>query len=227
MNIARNVEQVRLRIVQACARVGRDPGEVTLVAVAKTFPPEAIREAAEAGIRDVGENRVQEASAKFQVLGRDVTWHLVGHLQTNKVKKALEIFDWIHSVDSLRLAEEISRRAERVGREVDVLVEVNVSGEPSKFGVRPSELHRLIEQVVRLPHLRLRGLMTIAPLVDDPEKARPYFAALRELRDQLLRSGVADHLPHLSMGMTDDFEVAVEEGATMVRIGRAIFGERG
>jgi pyridoxal phosphate enzyme (YggS family) len=197
------------------------------VAVAKTFPPEAIREAAEAGIRDVGENRVQEASAKFQVLGRDVTWHLVGHLQTNKVKKALEIFDWIHSVDSLRLAEEISRRAERVGREVDVLVEVNVSGEPSKFGVRPSELHRLIEQVVRLPHLRLRGLMTIAPLVDDPEKARPYFAALRELRDQLLRSGVADHLPHLSMGMTDDFEVAVEEGATMVRIGRAIFGERG
>ncbi|MDZ7374519.1 MAG: YggS family pyridoxal phosphate-dependent enzyme [candidate division KSB1 bacterium] len=227
VNIARNVEQVRQRIAAACARSGRKPEEVTIVAVSKTFPPEAIEEVVRAGIPDIGENRVQEAYAKFQTLGRCATWHLVGHLQTNKVKRALEIFDWIHSVDSLRLAQEISRRAAQSGRdEVNVLLEVNTSGEASKYGVKPEEVLSLAKEVVRLPRLRLQGLMTLAPVVEDPEDARPYFATLRQLRDELIRAGIVDHLPHLSMGMTDDFEVAVEEGATMVRIGRAIFGER-
>jgi len=226
VNIARNVEQVRERIELACARAGRDPGEVTVVAVSKTFPAEVIREAVEAGIRDIGENRVQEAYQKFQELGRIATWHMVGHLQTNKVKRALEFFDWIHSVDSLHLAREISKRAERLGREVDVLLEVNTSGEASKYGVTPEELPALAEAVSQLPRIRVRGLMTIAPIVERPEEARPYFVMLRELRDRLVEEGVVAELPHLSMGMTDDFEVAVEEGATMVRIGRAIFGER-
>ena len=228
VNIARNVEQVRARVADACARVGRDPSEVLIVAVSKTFPPEAIREAVAAGIAHIGENRVQEAYQKFQALGRIATWHMVGHLQTNKVKRALEFFDWIHSVDSLHLAEEINKRAERLGREfVDVLVEVNTSGEASKYGVSPSEAAGLVEKIDALPKVRVQGLMTIAPIVEDPEEARPYFVQLRELRDELLRKGAAESLPHLSMGMTDDFEVAVEEGATMVRIGRAIFGERG
>lgn len=196
------------------------------MAVSKTFPPEDILAAAQAGIRDIGENRVQEAVSKFPEVGRAVTWHMVGHLQTNKVKKALEVFDWIHSVDSLHLAQEIQKRAERAGRTVDVLIEVNVSGEPTKYGVSPEEAPTLAEAVGKLPGLRLQGLMTIAPIVDEPEEARPYFARLRELRDEIVAAGAAESLPHLSMGMTDDFEVAIEEGATMVRIGRAIFGER-
>ena len=208
---------MRQRVERAAERADRSPADVTIVAVSKSFPPEAIEEAAAAGIVHVGENRVQEAAAKFPGLrGLALTWHLVGHLQTNKAKTALELFDIIHSVDSLHLAETLSHRAQRP---LPVLLEVNVAGEASKFGFPPGEVAAAAQAVTRLPHLDLRGLMTIAPFVSDPETVRPVFRELRRLRDAL---GLAE----LSMGMTDDFEVAIEEGATLVRIGRAIFGER-
>lgn len=219
--IAGRLEAVRLRIASACVRGGRSPDEVTLVAVTKGFPPEAVREAAAAGLRHFGENRVQEAKAKLPVLGDlspRATWHMVGHLQTNKVKTAVNLFDIIHSVDSLRLAEAISRRAPQPDR-VPVLLEVNVAADPAKYGFSPRELPDQAEAIRRLPGLDLRGLMTVTPMTDDPEQVRPVFRSLRQLARSL-------NLPELSMGMTDDFEPAVEEGATIVRIGRAIFGER-
>jgi len=217
VTIAERVAHVRQRVERAAERSGRSPSDVTIVAVSKSFPPQAIEEAVRAGITHLGENRVQEAAAKITGLRRlPVTWHLVGHLQTNKAKTALELFDIIHSVDSLHLAEVLSHRAQRT---LSVLLEVNVAGEASKFGFTPSEVAAAAQAVARLPHLDLRGLMTIAPFVSDPETVRPVFRELRRLRDAL---GLAE----LSMGMTDDFEVAIEEGATLVRIGRAIFGER-
>jgi hypothetical protein len=216
-SIAERLALICERAARAAERAGRAPAEVTIVAVSKSFPPEAIEEAAAAGIAHIGENRVQEAAAKIPSLRHlPVTWHMVGHLQTNKAKTALELFDIIQSVDSLRLAEALSHRAERP---VPVLLEVNVAGEASKFGFSPPEVPQAAEAVGRLPHLNVCGLMTIAPLVGDPEEVRPIFRELRQLRDAL---GLAE----LSMGMTDDFEVAIEEGATMVRIGRAIFGGR-
>jgi pyridoxal phosphate enzyme (YggS family) len=219
--IAERLEAVRLRIAEACHRSGRSPDEVTLVAVAKGFPPEAVREAAAAGIRHFGENRVQEAQAKLPLLA-DLsprpTWHMVGHLQTNKVKTALNLFDIIHSVDSLHLAEAISRRAPPSGW-VPVLLEVNIAGDPAKYGFSPRELPAQAEAVRRLPGLDVRGLMTVAPMAEDPKELRPVFSRLRQLARSL-------DLAELSMGMTDDFEVAVEEGATIVRIGRAILGQR-
>jgi hypothetical protein len=233
VGVAENLQAVRDRVAAACRRAGRSPDEVAIVAVSKTFPATLVAEACRAGLTDIGENRVQEAAAKIpqvEALGSHPRWHLVGHLQTNKVKTALGLFDIIHSVDSLRLAEAISRQAEaQVVRREDlpasqagpapVLLEVNVGGEASKFGFTPGEAGRAVEQMVRLPGLAVQGLMTVAPLSDDPEEARPVFRELRRLRDAL-------GLRHLSMGMTDDFEVAIEEGATMVRIGRAIFGPR-
>ena len=215
--VAERLALVRERVARAAERAGRSPAEVTIVAVSKSFPTQAIEEAAAAGIAHVGENRVQEAAAKIPSLHHlPVTWHMVGHLQTNKAKTALELFDIIQSVDSLRLAEALNRRAERA---IAVLLEVSVAGEASKFGFPPQEVVQAAEAVGRLPHLDVCGLMTIAPLVSDPEEVRPVFRELRRLRDAL---GLAE----LSMGMTDDFEVAIEEGATVVRIGRAIFGER-
>jgi pyridoxal phosphate enzyme (YggS family) len=215
--IAERIAHVRQRVERAAERAGRSPAEVTIVAVSKGFPPSAIDEATVAGITDVGENRVQEAAAKIAELrGLPVTWHLVGHLQTNKAKTALELFDIIHSVDSLHLAEVLSHRAQGP---LPVLLEVNVTGEASKFGFPPNEVDAAAETIARLPRLDLRGLMTVAPFVSDPETIRPVFRELRRLRDAL-------GLVELSMGMTDDFEVAIEEGATLVRIGRAIFGER-
>jgi pyridoxal phosphate enzyme (YggS family) len=219
--IAERLEAVRLRIAEACRRGGRSPDEITLVAVTKGFPPEAVREAAAAGIRHFGENRVQEAQAKLPLLA-DLsprpTWHMVGHLQTNKVKTALNLFDIIHSVDSLHLAEAISRRAPTSVR-VPVLLETNIAGDPAKYGFSPEELPTQTEAIRRLPGLDVRGLMTVAPMAEDPDELRPAFRRLRQLAQSL-------DLPELSMGMTDDFEVALEEGATIVRIGRAIFGER-
>jgi pyridoxal phosphate enzyme (YggS family) len=216
-SIAERLALIRERVTRAADRAGRAPAEVTIVAVSKSFPPEAIEEAAAAGIAHIGENRVQEAAAKIPSLRHlPVTWHMVGHLQTNKAKTALELFDIIQSVDSLRLAEALSHRAERP---IPVLLEVNVAGEASKFGFSLPEVPQAAEAVARLPHLNVCGLMTIAPLVGEPEEVRPLFRELRQLRDAL---GLAE----LSMGMTDDFEVAIEEGATMVRIGRAIFGGR-
>jgi hypothetical protein len=213
-------------VAAACERAGRSPDEVTIVGVSKTFPAALVVEACRAGLTDIGENRVQEAAAKVpavEALGSRPRWHLVGHLQTNKVKTALGLFDIIHSVDSLRLAESISRQVaslpvQKAGP-LPVLLEVNVAGEASKFGLRPEETGPALEQIARLPGLAVQGLMTVAPLVDDPEEVRPVFRELRRLRDDL---GLRD----LSMGMTDDFEVAIEEGATIVRIGRAIFGPR-
>jgi len=215
--VADRLTLVRERVARAAERVGRPPAEVTIVAVSKSFPATAIEEAAAAGVAHIGENRVQEAAAKIPTLRHlPVTWHLVGHLQTNKAKTALDLFDIIQSVDSLRLAEVLSRRAERA---LPVLLEVNVAGEASKLGFSPQQALQAAEAIARLPRLEVRGLMTVAPLVDNPEEVRPVFRDLRRLRDAL---GLAE----LSMGMTDDFEVAIEEGATLVRIGRAIFGER-
>ncbi|MBI1885107.1 MAG: YggS family pyridoxal phosphate-dependent enzyme [Chloroflexi bacterium] len=217
LTIAERAEAVRRRVAAACERAGRSPEEVTVVAVAKTFPPAAIAETVAAGVRHIGENRVQEAAAKRpELAGLDAVWHMVGRLQTNKVARALELFDIIQAVDSLHLAAEISKRAPT---EVPVFLEVNVEGEATKLGFSPSEALRAAGKLAALPNLDLRGLMTVAPLTDDPEEVRPVFRRLRALRDAL-------GLPELSMGMTDDFEVAIDEGATLVRIGRAIFGER-
>jgi pyridoxal phosphate enzyme (YggS family) len=221
VSIADNLRSVRERAAAACERAGRSPDEVTIVGVSKTFPAALVVEACRAGLTDTGENRVQEAAAKIpavEALGSSPRWHLVGHLQTNKVKTALGLFDIIHSVDSVRLAELISRQAANLAVR-PILLEVNVAGEASKFGLRPKETGRALEGIARLPGLAVQGLMTVAPMVDDPEEVRPVFRELRRLRDAL---GLRD----LSMGMTDDFEVAIEEGATIVRIGRAIFGAR-
>ena len=219
MDIERNFREVERRIAQAAQRVGRSPADVIIVAVTKEVSPQAIEAALEAGIMHIGENKVQEAREKIARLSNlqpCPTWHLVGHLQTNKVKTAVEIFDIIHSIDSLRLAQAISHRVQST---FPVLLQVNVSEEKTKSGFSVAELPRAAEEVARLPRLEVKGLMTIAPLVSDPEEVRPIFRRLRQLRDSL-------GLGHLSMGMSDDFEVAVEEGATMVRIGRAIFGKR-
>jgi pyridoxal phosphate enzyme (YggS family) len=219
MSIDRNVREIQRRIAAACERAGRSADDVALVAVTKTIDSPAIEEAFRAGVRHFGENRVQEAAPKIERLATirpELTWHMVGHLQTNKAKTAVDIFDIIQSVDSLRLAEELSRRSQR---RLPVLVEVNVGGEESKSGLPPSRLEEAAERIAKLPNLRVDGLMTIAPWVEDAEEVRPVFRHLRQIRDAL-------GLRHLSMGMSGDFEVAIEEGATMVRIGRAIFGER-
>jgi pyridoxal phosphate enzyme (YggS family) len=233
-----NLAAVRQRLAAAARRAGRSPEEITLVAVTKTVPLSSVLLAYELGLRDFGENRVQEAEAKIasaRQQAADVRWHLVGHLQTNKAKAAVELFDCIQSVDSLHLAEALDRRAQAAGRRLPVLLEVNVSGETSKSGftvagtmqtLQREALLPAVERLLALPHLDVQGLMTLAPLVSDPEQARPYFRALRQLRDELQQRFPQTNWRHLSMGMTDDFEVAIEEGATMVRLGRAIFGER-
>lgn len=222
-----NLEALEARIAAACSRAGRSRSEVTLVAVSKTKPPELVSEAVEAGITDVGENRVQEAAAKKPLVPLPCRWHLVGSLQTNKAKKAVELFDVIQSVDSTRLAEELQRRCEQVQKTMPVLIEVNTSAEPTKHGVSPAGLPALIEAVLKLPHLDLQGLMTIGPglAVEDPEASRSCFRLLRTLAAEC-RQRFSMPLPHLSMGMTSDFEVGIEEGATIVRVGTAIFGAR-
>ncbi|MFQ5341123.1 MAG: YggS family pyridoxal phosphate-dependent enzyme [Anaerolineae bacterium] len=241
-----NIEQVRARIAAAAERAGRDPGDVTLVAVTKTVPARRVRMAWELGLTDFGENRVQEAVEKIPLViskekseirspkpvlspveVSEVRWHLIGHLQRNKVRHAIPLFDMVHSVDSVRLAREIDRRAGLAGKAMPVLIEVNVAGEASKYGFAPQALGEAVRQIADLPSVTIGGLMTVAPITEDTEAARPFFRRLRRLRD-----GLAEQFPdidwrHLSMGMTDDFEVAIEEGATLVRIGRAIFGERG
>jgi len=220
------LDEIRGRIEQSARRSGRAPDAVVLVAVVKQVDVERIREAVDAGLADLGENRVQEAEAAIAGVGRDrARWHMVGHLQRNKVGRALELFDRIHGIDSAALAEALSRRAAAVARTMPVLVEVNVSGEPSKFGVVPDQLDALLERVAGLRHLALDGLMMVGAPVARPEEARGGFAALRGLRDRAERAlGLV--LPQLSMGMSGDFEVAIEEGATMVRVGTALFGGR-
>lgn len=217
--IAANLDRVRQRIAAAAERSSRSPAEIRLIAVSKTFPSDVIVEAVRAGVTDLGENRVQEGAQKIPEVaaaGLRPTWHLIGHLQSNKVKPALDLFDTIHSVDSLELAERISRLAQK---RVTVLLEVNTSGEASKFGLPPADVERVAAAVRELPNMDLSGLMTVGPLVEDVELVRPAFRTLRDLRDKL-------GLRELSMGMSGDFEVAIEEGSTMVRVGRAIFGAR-
>jgi pyridoxal phosphate enzyme (YggS family) len=217
--------EVKARIADACARAHRAPDGVAIIGVTKTFGPEVVAEAWEAGLRRLGENRVQEAAAKIPACPSGPEWHLIGHLQRNKVRLALEIFPVIHAVDSIRLLEQIERVADEAGCQPRVLLEVNVSGEASKFGLKPEEVPAVIERTLAARAVTLVGLMTMAPFVPDPQMARPVFAKLRELRDRLQQShGVG--LPHLSMGMSNDFEVAVEEGATWVRLGTVLFGHR-
>jgi len=226
MSIADNVQAVQARIEAACDRAFRDPADVRLVAVTKTVDAARIIEAIRAGIECIGENRIQEAAGKFDGLP-PVERHLVGHLQTNKVKRALELFDVIQSIDSARLAREVSIRSAADGRRTPVLVEVNTSGEESKYGLSPDETVAAIEEMADEGGIEVVGLMTVGAFLPDPEDVRPCFQRLRAIRDEIedrVIPGV--HMEHLSMGMTNDFEVAIEEGATIVRVGRAIFGER-
>lgn len=223
--IGANLAEVERRIRAACDRVGRDPAEVMIVAVTKTHPPAAVEAAVACGLRVFGENRVQEARAKIPLCPGSARWHLIGHLQTNKVREAVGLFEMIQSVDSLKVALEIQRRAEQAGRRVPVLLEVNVAGESSKFGYAPDRLLEELGALNGLSRLEIQGLMTVPPWSPDPERVRPYFRRLRELKLACEeRLGVP--LPHLSMGMSGDFEVAVEEGATMVRLGTVLFGPR-
>ena len=224
-SIAENLERVREQIAQAAARAGRVAEEIELVAITKTHPAEKVREAIEAGQTLFGESRVQEARAKIPELPSNLRWHFVGHLQKNKIRHALPLFEMIHSVDSLDLAQDMNRIAEEQGMHPRVLLEVNVAGEGSKFGFSPDKLRDQMEELLALPRLSILGLMTIPPLAEKAEASRKYFVQLRELRDRLQTEFHVD-LAQLSMGMTEDFVVAVEEGATLVRVGTAIFGER-
>ncbi|HIE50382.1 MAG TPA: YggS family pyridoxal phosphate-dependent enzyme [Armatimonadetes bacterium] len=222
-----NVRRARERIAVAAQRVGREPDEVTLLAATKTRSVEEIAAVIEAGVEEVGENYVQEARAKFVHLGPRVRWHMIGHLQRNKVKAALEIFEVIQSVDSLRLAREISKRAQRQGREVPILIEVKTGGEETKFGVEPAAAAELVEQIAPLEGLRVEGLMTMPPPCADPEEVRPFFRQLRQLAEEIEKLALPRvRMWHLSMGMSQDFEVAIEEGATIVRLGTVLFGPR-
>ena len=222
------IKRVLERIAAAAKRAGRDPADVALVAVTKTHSAEAVREAAEAGLSVFGENYVQEARDKIEALADlDLSWHFIGHLQSNKAKYAVDLFDLIHSVDSLKLAKEIDKQAEKRGKIQNVLVQVNLGNEPTKSGTGQDEAADLCRETARLKHVKIRGLMTMPPFFDEPEKARPYFAALSRLRDRIAALSIEGvFMEGLSMGMTGDFEAAVEEGATWVRIGTALFGER-
>lgn len=224
--IPENIERVREQIANCCIRIGRNPDEVTIVAVSKTFSAENIREAARAGMKDIGENYVQELTAKRDALaGEQIRWHFVGHLQRNKVKYIAPWIHMIHALDSVELAREIEKRA--AGRMIDVLVEVNTTGEGSKYGVAPEAVKDVIEGMRDLQHVRIAGLMTIGPFLPDPEGSRPMFRQLCQLKEEVARSRQANAvMHHLSMGMTGDFEVALDEGATLLRIGTAIFGSR-
>jgi PLP dependent protein len=223
--VAPNLERVREQIAEACTKAGRRPDEVSLIGVSKTHPPDAVVAAVEAGLKDIGENRVQEAAPKIpavrQLVSSQPTWHMVGHLQTNKVNASLDLFDAIDSVDSLHLAEAVSKRLK--GRRLPILLEVHVGDDPDRPGFRPSQLDEAVGQILELPGLAVQGLMTVAPLGEDPH---PAFAQVRELRNHLAASYPRVHFGVLSMGMSEDFLVAIEEGSTQVRIGTALFGPR-
>jgi pyridoxal phosphate enzyme (YggS family) len=231
MPVAENIARIRERIHQVARRAGRNSDEVTLMAVSKTFPPERIREAYAAGLRVFGENRVQEFAGKSGAL-RDLSeaeWHLIGHLQSNKTNKAAELFDAVDSLNSLKLAEKLNAAAEKLGKNLDILIEVNVGGEEGKTGVDPqsAELDTLLSAMPGLSRIRVRGLMTIPPFTENPEGARPYFRQLREMCDRITARRLPGvNMDTLSMGMSHDFEVAIEEGSTCVRLGTGIFGER-
>jgi pyridoxal phosphate enzyme (YggS family) len=225
MDLAANLETIRQRIRAACERAGRNPDSVTLLAVSKTHPPETIKAAADCGQVYFGENKVQEARAKIPLCPGRLRWHFIGHLQSNKCRDAVELFEMIQSVDSLSLAQEIDKRAELAARRMPVLLEVNVAGEASKFGYPPERLLAELKQLNVLPRLEIHGLMTVPPWSPEAEESRPHFRRLRELK-QRAEQVLGAPLSHLSMGMSGDFEIAIEEGATIVRVGTALFGPR-
>jgi PLP dependent protein len=225
-DLGKRVQSVRQRIAAAAARVGRSSDEIRLIAITKTHPVAFIQGALNAGVTDLGENRVQEAESKIVEIGSEkARWHLVGHLQSNKARRAVQLFDVIHSLDSPSLAQRLNRFCEEEGKRVDVLIQVDLAGEATKSGVPEEQLEELAKLVLECQYLRLTGLMVLPPYFEHAEDVRPFFGKLRELRDHLLAAGFAECV-NLSMGMTHDFEIAVEEGATMVRVGTAIFGER-
>ena len=225
MDLASNIASVRERIAAACARANRDPASVILMAVTKTQPPDVVSEAARLGLTLFGENKVQEAKNKIPLCPGRITWHMIGHLQTNKAREAVGLFSMIQGVDSLHLAEEINKRAEQASKTMPILLEVNIVGEASKFGYKPEQLLADFARLNELRRLEVHGLMTIPPWTPLPERTRPIFRRLKELRAECEKI-LGAPLPHLSMGMSGDFEVAIEEGATLVRIGTALFGER-
>ena len=227
MSIAENLRSVQDRIAAAAKRAGRDPSSVRLVTVTKTIGFDRIREAVTAGAAILGENRVQEAGKKIEALGRIASWHLIGHLQTNKTKYAVKLFDLIHSVDALELAREIDRQAAKIGKVQDILIEISIAGEASKAGMAVKGAPALVAEAARLNNVSVKGLMTMPPYSENPEDSRPYFSVLRELAETIAKENIPTvSMQELSMGMSGDFEVAVEEGATLVRVGTAIFGTR-
>jgi len=225
MGFAENLAGIQQRIAKACARVNRRPESVTLVAVSKNHTPDEVREAASAGQTLFGENRVQEGKLKTSLCPGNLRWHMIGHLQSNKARDAVHFFQMIESVDSLSLAQEINKWADKSAKTMPILLEVNMAGESSKFGYKPEQLLAELEQINALPKIEIHGLMTVAPWAEDPEKVRPVFRQMRELKEQC-EHVLGAPLPQLSMGMSGDFEVAIEEGATMIRIGTALFGPR-
>lgn len=226
-DVEQNINILEDRIAKAAEKAGKEPEEITLVAVSKTVEPERIREAIRCGIKIIGENRVQEAEEKFKQIPEEFAKHLVGHLQTNKAKKAVELFDMIQSLDSMKLAEEISKRAQQKGKTMDVLVEVKTSGEPTKFGLEPSEVYDFVTKLSDLEGISVRGLMTVGLFSSDMNQVRPCFRKLKNLFDELKDANIPRiEMEYLSMGMTQDYEAAIEEGANMIRIGTAIFGRR-
>ncbi len=225
MALAANLEKIQQRIAAACARAGRDPASVTLLAVSKNQPPEAVQEAAGLGLTLFGESRIQEAKAKIPLCPGRLRWQMIGHVQTNKCRDAVELFEMVQSVDSLHLARELDKWADKQSKTMPVLLEVNVAGEATKFGFKPESLLAELNELNALRRLEIQGLMTLAPWNPEPEKVRPVFRRLRELKPQC-EAILGAPLAHLSMGMSDDFEVAIEEGATIVRLGTVLFGPR-
>ena len=222
-----NLDRVEEKILSACSNGNRNRNEVTLIAVSKTKPVETLQEAYDLGVRVFGENKVQELIDKYESLPKDIHWHMIGHLQRNKVKYIIDKVECIHSVESIRLAETIEKEAAKHDRIIDVLIEVNVAGEDSKFGLTPEETPSFIEEISKFPHIRVKGLMTIAPFVEDSEENRPVFKALKKLSVDIEVKNIDNvSMNVLSMGMTNDYQIAIEEGATMVRVGTGIFGER-
>jgi PLP dependent protein len=227
MSIKENLSSIQSRIVKACQKANRNPNEVRLITVTKTFPVNLIKEALRAGVTDIAENHVQEAEEKFSQLPNDVCHHLIGHLQTNKVRRAVELFDWIHSIDSIKLAERVNRIAGELGRQIVVLAQVDLAKESTKTGIDESELIDLATYLGRAENLAFQGLMTIPPYFENPAKTVRYFRRLRELLEDInSRPILPNPLTELSMGMSHDFEYAIAEGATMIRVGTAIFGDR-
>ena len=225
MDLAANLDSIQKRMAAACDRAGREANSVTLLAVTKSHPPEVVQAAAKLGLTVFGENKVQEAKAKMPLCPGNLRWHMIGHLQSNKCRDAVELFKMIQSVDSLPLAQEINKRAEQAARTMPILLEVNVAGEASKFGYQPEQLLAELKQLNALPRIEIQGLMAVPPWSADAEKTRPHFRRLRELKERA-EAVLGAPLPHLSMGMSGDFEIAIEEGATMARIGTELFGPR-